>query len=145
MDRSQEFIKNSLKLDGFSDEIPIELIEYVPMHESRVASHEHPLLYTSDLQCCIALYAYAPNFGFMAHINTIGLFTGCNPMLKETLLSRQVIYAGIQELIKQLQEKGISAFWAPDKRAPEVILDTRDGTVITPPRAIDDNSELHEK
>lgn len=55
---------------GFAVEnLELDKIAHVPMHQYRVATHEQPMLYVDNLQCCIGLYAYSNNFGFAAHIN----------------------------------------------------------------------------
>ena len=67
----EKHIAKCLKVDGFdANNLSQSLIEYVPMHEFRVATKEKPLLFVDNLQCCVALYAHSPNFGFAAHINT---------------------------------------------------------------------------
>lgn len=65
------FVRKCLDVWGYdlNDEI-IELIKYVPVHQYAIATSEKPLLFVDNLQCCVALYAWTPNFGFLSHINT---------------------------------------------------------------------------
>lgn len=62
----------SLNIWGFDTEnLDINKIIHVPMHQYRIATQEKTLLYVENLQCCIGLYAYNDNFGFAAHINPV--------------------------------------------------------------------------
>lgn len=62
----------SLKILNFDVEnLELEKIRHVPMHQYRVSIKEKPMLYVENLQVCVALYAYSDNFGFAAHINTV--------------------------------------------------------------------------
>lgn len=66
---------NELKIKSLNtwgvntEDLDIDRISHVPMHEYRVATEEQPMLYIDNLQCCIGLYAYGNDFGFAAHIN----------------------------------------------------------------------------
>ena len=66
----KEFIENALNVMKFNiaDEEK-DLIQFVPMREYRVASEGKPLLFTINLQTCIALVAYTKDFSFLAHMN----------------------------------------------------------------------------
>ena len=66
-----KYIAHALSVYGFRDGLPLDSIEYVPMHQFRVATKEKLLLYVDNLQCCVSLFASAANFGFAAHINTM--------------------------------------------------------------------------
>ena len=73
----KEMIIRSLKIYGFDmEEIDVDKINYVPMHDYRVATNNKPLLYINNLQCCVGVYAYNNNFGFCAHINTVAMENG---------------------------------------------------------------------
>lgn len=62
----------SLKICGFEVEnLELDKIRHIPMHQYRVTSKEKPMLYVENLQVCVALYAYSNHFGFAAHINTV--------------------------------------------------------------------------
>ena len=39
------------------------------MHGFKVATSSKPLLYVDNLQCCVSVWALAPNFAFASHIN----------------------------------------------------------------------------
>ena len=63
-------IKKSLELFEFDiQNIPLELIQHVPMHSFKVTASSKPLLYVDNLQCCVSIWALAPNFAFACHIN----------------------------------------------------------------------------
>lgn len=67
-----EFIKRSLDIYEFDTEsVPVKQVNYVPMSEYKVSTEENLLLYTNNLQVCIALYACSNDFGFLAHINPL--------------------------------------------------------------------------
>ena len=67
---NDELIKKSLELWEFDiQNIPLELIQHVPMHGFKVATSSKPLLYVDNLQCCVSVWALAPNFAFASHIN----------------------------------------------------------------------------
>lgn len=60
----------SLDIWGFNvEELNIDKIEYVPMHQYRIVNDNESMLYVDNLQCCVGLYAYGDNFAFAAHIN----------------------------------------------------------------------------
>lgn len=62
----------SLRIFGFDVEnLELDKVGHVPMHQYRIATKEKPMLYIENLQVCVALYAYSNNFGFAAHINPI--------------------------------------------------------------------------
>lgn len=62
----------SLKIFGFEVEnLELDRIRHVPMHQYRIATKEKPMLYVENLQVCVGLYAYCENFGFASHINTV--------------------------------------------------------------------------
>ena len=68
----QNMIKHTLKVYNFNlDELSIDNIEHVPMHEWRVATKGKEELYIDNLQCCVGLYAYGNGFAFASHINTV--------------------------------------------------------------------------
>ena len=61
-----------LKLEDFElDNLNINQIKHVPMHQYRVSTKEQPLLLIENLQVCIGLYAYSKNFAFAAHLNPV--------------------------------------------------------------------------
>ena len=67
-----ETISRILKLEEFDlDELNLNQIKHVPMHQYRTSSLEKPLLLIENLQVCIGLYAYSRNFGFAAHLNPV--------------------------------------------------------------------------
>ncbi len=66
----KEFIENALQVLKFdTTNIDKNLIQFVNMCEYGVASEDKPLLFTLNLQSCIALIAYEKNFSFLAHMN----------------------------------------------------------------------------
>ena len=66
----KEFIENALNVFGFDKtNIDTNLIQYVNMCEYAVGTDEKPLLFTCNLQSCIALIAYSKEFSFLAHMN----------------------------------------------------------------------------
>lgn len=68
----KELLERSLKIWNFDiDQLLIDAIQHVPMHEWKLATKDKPLLYVENLQCCVGLYAYGNNFAFAAHINTV--------------------------------------------------------------------------
>lgn len=72
MEFDKELIERSLKIWNFDiDNIQIDAIQHVPMHEWRISTKDKPLLYVENLQCCVGLYTYGNNFAFAAHINTV--------------------------------------------------------------------------
>ena len=72
MEFDKALIEKSLKIWNFDvDQIDIEKIQHIPMHEWRVATADKPLLFIENLQCCIGLYCYGNNFAFASHINTV--------------------------------------------------------------------------
>ena len=67
-----EQILRILKTEEFEiDELDLNKIMHVPMHQYRISSLEKPLLLIENLQVCIGLYAYGKNFGFAAHLNPV--------------------------------------------------------------------------
>lgn len=67
-----ETISRILKIEEFElDELNLNNIKHVPMHQYRISSLEKPLLLIENLQVCIGLYAYSKNFGFGAHLNPV--------------------------------------------------------------------------
>lgn len=67
-----ETISRILKIEEFElDELNLNKIKHVPMHQYRISSLEKPLLLIENLQVCIGLYAYSKNFGFAAHLNPV--------------------------------------------------------------------------
>ncbi len=71
-----EYNKNTisriLSLEGFElENLNLDEINHVPMHQYRVSTTQQPLLLVENLQVCIGLYAYSENFGFAAHLNPI--------------------------------------------------------------------------
>jgi len=67
-----ETILRILKLEEFDlDELNLNQIKHVPMHQYKTSSLEKPLLLIENLQVCIGLYAYSKNFGFAAHLNPV--------------------------------------------------------------------------
>lgn len=72
MEFDKSLIEKSLEIYGFDKEnIEIDKICHVPMHEWRVSKKDKPLLYIENLQCCVCLYIYGNNYAFASHINTI--------------------------------------------------------------------------
>lgn len=72
MEFDKELLERSLKIWDFDiDQLSIDAIQHVPMHEWKLATKDKPLLYVENLQCCVGLYAYGNNFAFAAHINTV--------------------------------------------------------------------------
>lgn len=68
----KELILRMLKMEEFKlDELDLNQIQHVPMHQYRTSSSEKPLLLIENLQVCIGLYAYSKNFGFAAHLNPV--------------------------------------------------------------------------
>lgn len=67
-----ETILRILKIEEFElDDLNLNQIKHVPMHQYRISSLEKPLLLIENLQVCIGLYAYSKNFGFAAHLNPV--------------------------------------------------------------------------
>jgi len=67
-----ETILRILKLEEFDlDELNLNQIKHVPMHQYKTSSLEKSLLLIENLQVCIGLYAYSKNFGFAAHLNPV--------------------------------------------------------------------------
>lgn len=72
MEFDENFIRRLLEIWEFDvQEIDVDKVKYVPMHEFRISTMKQPLLYIGNLQCCIGLYAYGNSFAFAAHINTV--------------------------------------------------------------------------
>ena len=72
MEYNTDLIEHSLKIWGFDiNEIEIEKVKHIPMHQYKISNKDKTLLYIDNLQCCVGLYAYGNNFAFAAHINTI--------------------------------------------------------------------------
>lgn len=72
MKYSTDLIEHSLKIWGFDiNEIEIEKIKHISMHQYKTSNQNKTLLYIDNLQCCVGLYAYGNNFAFAAHINTV--------------------------------------------------------------------------
>lgn len=68
----KDLIKHTLLTFGFNlDNLNIDKINHVPMHEYRLATKDKPLLYVDNLQCCISIFAYGNGFGFASHINPV--------------------------------------------------------------------------
>lgn len=69
---SNEIIERILKIEEFNlEEINLNKIKLVPMHEYKISSKEKPLLLVQNLQVCISLYAYSNNFAFASHLNPL--------------------------------------------------------------------------
>jgi len=69
---NKEIINRILNIEGFDlNEIDINQIKHVPMHQYRISDKEKSLLLIENLQVCIGLYAYGNNFSFAAHINPV--------------------------------------------------------------------------
>ena len=67
-----ETISRILKIEEIKlDELNLNKIKHVPMHQYRISSLDKPLLLIENLQVCIGLYAYSKNFGFAAHLNPV--------------------------------------------------------------------------
>lgn len=61
---------NLLKNWNFDlDNIDVDKVVHVPMHQYRISTEEKPMLFIENLQCCIGLYAIVDNYVFAAHIN----------------------------------------------------------------------------
>ena len=65
-------IERLLKIEEFDlNEIELNKIKHVPMHQYRVSTQENPYLLVENLQVCIGLYAYSKDFAYAAHINPV--------------------------------------------------------------------------
>lgn len=63
---------NLLKIWNFDiDNLDIDKIEHVPMHQFRISSCDKPMLFVENLQCCVCLYAIVDGYSFAAHINPV--------------------------------------------------------------------------
>ncbi len=107
MEYDKNMLKRSLVAFGFNiDELSLDNIIHVPMHEWRTSTNEQTQLYVDNLQCCVGLYAYGNNFGFAAHINPVvvrnneyefdkegklRLCTRCYDLLREIVNSKRKI------------------------------------------------------
>ena len=66
----KEFVENALNVYRFDKtNIDANLIQYVNMGKYGLATDHKPLLFTCNLQSCIALIAYSKEFAFLAHMN----------------------------------------------------------------------------
>lgn len=66
----KDFIENALSVCKFdTTNIDTDLIQFVNMREYGVANKNKPILFTCNLQTCVALIAYAKDFSFLAHMN----------------------------------------------------------------------------
>ena len=122
-----EMILRILKIEEFElDELNLNQIMHVPMHQYRISSSEKPLLLIENLQVCIGLYAYSKNFGFAAHLNPVVMrgdefkydinknIVSCNRIND---LFNSIIEAKIQEPVYI----GISVGFNPGKKTNEVV------------------------
>ena len=72
MEYNNNMINHTLKVYGFNlDNLDINKIQHVPMHEYRLSTLDKPLLYIENLQCCVGLFIYGNGFGFASHINPV--------------------------------------------------------------------------
>lgn len=119
---------NTLNFWGFDlQNLNVNKICHVPMHQYRIATKEQPLLYVDNLQCCIGLYAYSNTFGFAAHINPV-VMRGDEYELNDSGIA--IRFNRINDLKNAIlkhdnyEEKikiGISLGWSPlDKEYPTV-------------------------
>ena len=53
------------------NDINLDQIKHVPMHQYGISTKEKPLLLIENLQVCIGLYAYSKDFSFAAHLNPV--------------------------------------------------------------------------
>jgi len=68
----KETLERLLKIEEFDlEEIELDKIKHVPMHQYRVSTQENPYLLVENLQVCIGLYAYSKDFAYAAHINPV--------------------------------------------------------------------------
>lgn len=175
----------SLIIWGFDVEnLDVDKIVHVPMHQYRVATKERPMLYVDNLQCCVGFYAYSDNFAFVAHVNPkimreddyklssdyfplsfnrinnlrktifenypfnepirIGISLGSNPLSKY-YPTMEMIYKSIENLIKELESKGIKVQKLEDIFAPEFILNLEDKKIIVPKKTQKDKTSAHKK
>lgn len=64
-------ITKILEINNFDcNNINIDKIKHVPMHDFKISDDPQPLLLIENLQVCVGIYAYGNGFGFAAHINT---------------------------------------------------------------------------
>jgi len=64
------FIKRILEIYKFDmNYLDVNKINYVHMNDYKFGTYNKPLLLTINLQCCVAVYLYGNDFGFLAHIN----------------------------------------------------------------------------
>lgn len=176
MEWNNEIIKHTLKTWGFNlNELDINKIKYVPMHEWGISSKDKPQLYIDNLQCCVGLFAYGNNFGFISHINPIVIRNNeyiigengeltcsrCNDLLNQILnhsknitepfqigialgimplndidMPMVSLYKGINKVISILRELDIPVNDYIIIDAPELIIDTRNNTIITSNKTI---------
>lgn len=90
---------------GFDVEnLEVDKIQHVPMHQYRVSSPKYPMLYVDNLQCCVGLYAYGNGFGFAAHINPV-VMRGNEYELDNN--KKPIHFNRIDDLLKCLLESNI--------------------------------------
>lgn len=106
MEYDNMMINHTLKVYGFNlDNLDINKIQHVPMHEYRVSTLDKPLLYIENLQCCVGLFIYGNGFSFASHINPVVIrnnefitqddkliCTRCNDLLNSLLSYKGNIY-----------------------------------------------------
>lgn len=173
MEFDKNLLERSLKICNFDvEQIDIEIIQHVPMHEWKISTKDKPLLYVENLQCCVGIYTYGNNFAFAAHINTvvfdkneytldenkeplycnrchdlltallkfngkivepfkIGISLGATP-LKDTEKSMQLIYYGMNQVIKEMNRLGIPVVQLETIYEPEFIIDALNNCIIRP-------------
>lgn len=109
---NEELKLKSLSIWGFeTEELEIDKIKHVPMHQYKISSNEYPMLYVDNLQCCIGLYAYGNGFGFAAHVNTV-VMNGDEFELDSN--KNPIYFKRIDDLLKEVLQSNI-AFSEPLK------------------------------
>ena len=122
-----ETISRILKIEDFQlDDINLNKIKHVPMHQYRISSSEKPLLLIENLQVCIGLYAYSKNFGFAAHLNPV-VIRG-DEFLYD--VNKSIVYCNriddlfnaiIDEKVKEPVYIGISIGFAPVEKTYQIV------------------------
>lgn len=70
LEYDDNMILRILKIENFKlEDVNLNKIQHVPMHDYRLSSKEKSLLLIENLQVCIGLYAYSKNYGFASHLN----------------------------------------------------------------------------
>ena len=70
----EDLVSRILTTEGFElNDLSLNQIKPVPMHQYGISTKEKPLLLIDNLQVCIGLYAYSKNFAFAAHLNPVAI------------------------------------------------------------------------